>query len=254
MEEALASIETLVGAGAGGAVFTPNADHVVMAEDDVAFRAAYHEARLSLADGQSLVWASRALGAPLPEKVSGSDLVWPLMQRAARRRWRVYLLGGAPGAAATAADRFRRELGVEVVGVDPAHIRVDGADGSAGAAAERVRATRPQLVLVALGAPKQELWIHAASARLGPTVAIGVGATLDFISGRARRAPRWTSRSGLEWLYRLAHDPRRLAGRYLLRDPRLVAVLLRTAALPRPLRVRDAATHEAPPLRMIPGG
>lgn len=235
---ALERIEALVSAGQGGAVFTPNVDHLVMAEDDLAFRTAYENVSVCLADGQPLVWLSRALGTPLPEKVSGSDLVWPLMQLAGRSGWRVYLLGGAPGAARIAGDRFTRELGVQVVGVDDARIEVGGESGRS--AVERVRKARPDLLLVALGAPKQELWIHDALARMGPTVAIGVGATLDFISGRIRRAPPWMSRAGLEWLYRLAHDPRRLAYRYLVRDPRILAVMARTARLPRSLRVRPA--------------
>jgi N-acetylglucosaminyldiphosphoundecaprenol N-acetyl-beta-D-mannosaminyltransferase len=236
--EALDAIEALVSAGAGGAVFTPNVDHVVLAEDDLAFRRAYEDADLRLADGQPLVWASRLLGTPLPEKVSGSDLVWPLVERAARRKWRVYLLGGAPGAALAAASRFREELGAAVAGVDDVHIDLGSADGGVELAAARVREARPDLLLVGLGAPKQELWIHRSLAAIRPAVAVAVGASLDFIAGRARRAPRWMSRAGLEWLHRLAHDPRRLARRYLLRDPRFLAVLARTAATPRALRSR----------------
>jgi len=105
--EALAEIERLVDGGLGASVFTPNVDHVVTAEDDEAFREAYAAASLSLADGQPLIWASRLLGAPLPAKISGSDLVLPLMELAARRRWRVYLLGGGSGVAAAAATRSR---------------------------------------------------------------------------------------------------------------------------------------------------
>src|SRR5512138_3541312 len=106
LEEALDEIGALVTRRAGGCVFTPNVDHVVGAERDAAFLSAYEVADLALADGQPLVWSSRLLGTPLPEKVSGSDLVWPLMQRAAREGWRVYLLGGAPGAAEGAAARL----------------------------------------------------------------------------------------------------------------------------------------------------
>src|SRR5205807_3537335 len=112
--QALDAIEALI--GRGGAVFTPNVDHVVMAETNAEFRAAYSAAGLCLADGMPLVWASRLLGRPLPEKVSGSDLLMPLMELAAVRGWRVYLLGGAPGAAEKAAEVFRAR-GVKVAGV-----------------------------------------------------------------------------------------------------------------------------------------
>jgi N-acetylglucosaminyldiphosphoundecaprenol N-acetyl-beta-D-mannosaminyltransferase len=225
--EALTEIEQLVAAGRGGAVFTPNVDHVVTAEDDEAFRAAYAAASLSLADGQPLIWASRLLGTPLPAKISGSDLVLPLMDFAGRRGWRVYLLGGRPGAAAAAAERFQRELGVEIAGVDTPSIDL-ARESQDDAITERIRGARAHLVLVALGAPKQELWIHRVRERIRPAVAIGVGATLDFIAGHVRRAPAWMSRHGLEWLFRLSQEPRRLARRYLLKDPRFVVVLART--------------------------
>ncbi len=236
-EEAIDRVAALVAAGKGGSVFTPNVDHVVTAEDDPAFRAAYAEADLSLADGQPLVWCSRLLGARVPEKISGSDLVWPLLERAAREGWGVYLLGGAPGSAEIAARRAEAELGLRVVGLDAPMVPLDGPAGE-DPVAERVRASGAQLVLVALGAPKQERWIHRSLPRLRPAVAIGVGATLDFIAGRVQRAPRWMSRSGLEWLYRLLQEPRRLAGRYLWKDPRFLGILLRTMLSPRSGRVQ----------------
>jgi N-acetylglucosaminyldiphosphoundecaprenol N-acetyl-beta-D-mannosaminyltransferase len=241
-DEALDAIEALVERGEGGAVFTPNVDHVVTAEDVPDFREAYADASLSLADGQALVWATRWLGTPVPEKVSGSDLVWPLLERAARRRWRVYLLGGEPGAGEAAADRLRRELGVEVVGVDAARLPDRPTPGAPDAAAERVRAARPDVLLVGLGAPKQERWIHQHRAALRPAVALGVGASIDFLAGRIPRCPRWVSRAGLEWLYRLSREPRRLAHRYLVKDPRFLAVLVRTAREPAASRVRETGS------------
>jgi N-acetylglucosaminyldiphosphoundecaprenol N-acetyl-beta-D-mannosaminyltransferase len=200
--QALDRIAALVDGRTGGSVFTPNVDHVVSAEDDPAFRAAYSDASLSLTDGQLLVWATRLLGTPVPEKVSGSDLIWPLMERAAAASWRVYLLGGAPGAAEVAAARFGRELGVRIAGVDAPRIsREGGVDEPA--IVERVRRARADLILVGLGAPKQERFIHRALPVLRPAVALGVGASIDFLAGRARRAPRWISSAGLEWLFRL---------------------------------------------------
>jgi N-acetylglucosaminyldiphosphoundecaprenol N-acetyl-beta-D-mannosaminyltransferase len=234
--EALAQIERLVDGGLGASVFTPNVDHVVIAEDDALFREAYAAASLSLADGQPLVWVSRLLGTPLPAKISGSDLVLPLMELAARRHWRVYLLGGPPGVAAAAATRLERGMGMQIAGIDSPAIQLNR-DPSDETIAERVRNARPHLVLVALGSPKQELWIHRIRERIRPAVAIGVGAALDFLAGRIRRAPQWMSRSGLEWLFRLSKEPRRLARRYLLKDPRFLLVLARTLRTPRSLRV-----------------
>jgi N-acetylglucosaminyldiphosphoundecaprenol N-acetyl-beta-D-mannosaminyltransferase len=237
--EALQEVERLVRAGAGGSVFTPNVDHVVTAEDDEAFRVAYDEASLSLADGKPLIWCSRLLGTPLPEKISGSDLVWPLMELAARARWRVYLLGGAPGAAEASAARFERELGVLVSGVDAPSIRLDASEEETAEVLKRIRTAKPDIVLVALGVPKQERWIHRVLTQVSPAVLVGVGASLDFVAGIVGRAPGWMSRAGLEWLFRLWKEPRRLASRYLLKDPRFLPILARTALEPRARRVLD---------------
>jgi len=235
--QALDEIEALVSAGRGGTVFTPNVDHVVNVDRNPSFRDAYASASLCLADGQPLIWTSRLLGAPLPEKISGSDLVLPLLERAAARRWRVYLLGGGKGAAEKVAALLTARLGANIVGWDNRRISLEANAAQDEALIERIGATRPDLLLVALGAPKQELWLHRAGARLRPAVGIGVGAALDFIAGQ-RRAPRWMSRAGLEWLFRLVQEPRRLARRYLLDDPRFLLILYRTLRTPRELRVR----------------
>ncbi|HZN92765.1 MAG TPA: WecB/TagA/CpsF family glycosyltransferase, partial [Myxococcales bacterium] len=118
--QAVDEIERLVERGQGGSVFTPNVDHVVKVDGDPVFRAAYERASLSLADGQPVVWASRLLGAEarLPAKVSGSDLVFPLMERAGRKGWRVYMCGGPPGVAEAAAEVVRQRYGVKVVGTE----------------------------------------------------------------------------------------------------------------------------------------
>lgn len=228
---ALDAIDQLISAGQGGTVFTPNVDHVVMVEHDARFREAYAAAALSLVDGTPVLWASRLLRTPLPEKISGSDLVLPLMQRAAERGHRVYFLGGAPGVAAIAKTKLEAAYpGLQIVGIDESRIDMNRSADELDDVAERIRAARPDLVLVALGAPKQELWSHSRAELLKPAVLIGVGASLDFIAGVVKRAPRWMSNNGLEWLYRLAQEPRRMAARYLLRDPEFCLILLRQLA------------------------
>jgi len=227
LEEALARIDDLVAARRGGAVFTPNVDHVVKADCSSTFSAAYSRADLRLADGMPIVWASRFLGTPLPAKVSGSDLVGPLMERAAQRQWRVFFFGGQPGVAETAARELSDAYGVEIVGTDSPVVRQDGRMTDPHATLSGLNSARPDLVLVALGAPKQELWIDRFRDSIAPAVAIGVGASLDFVAGRSRRAPSWLSRAGLEWFYRLIHEPRRLWRRYLVEDPRFLMIVVR---------------------------
>jgi N-acetylglucosaminyldiphosphoundecaprenol N-acetyl-beta-D-mannosaminyltransferase len=227
-QEALDVIDRLVADKRGGTVFTPNVDHIVQAEDNARLRAAYQEASLSLVDGVPVLWASRLLGEPLREKVSGSDLMWPLMRRAAEKGHRVYFLGGSAGVGELARQKLMAELPeLQIVGIDPAFIDVDRDDAEQEQIVERVRAATPDLVLVALGAPKQEIWSHRHAARLAPAVLLGIGASLNFVAGTQSRSPRWMSRVGLEWMYRLAQEPRRLAGRYLLRDPQFCWILAR---------------------------
>ena len=230
LEGALDAIETLVRKGQGGTIFTPNVDHVVQVEDNLLLREAYASANLSLVDGMPVMWAARMMGQPLPEKISGSDLVVPLMRRAARCGWRVYFLGGAEGVSARAKERLEREiLGLQIVGVASPRIAIDESAEHREEVVAAIRAARPDLVLVALGAPKQELWSHAVKTALRPAVVACVGASLDFVAGTVSRAPAWMSANGLEWLYRLAQEPRRLWRRYLVDDPKFALIVLRMA-------------------------
>jgi N-acetylglucosaminyldiphosphoundecaprenol N-acetyl-beta-D-mannosaminyltransferase len=227
-DQALDAIEALVARRTGGSVFTPNVDHVIKAERVPELREAYRCVNLSFADGMPLVWSSRLLGAPLPERIAGSDLVLPLTRRAAERGWRLYLIGGAPGDAERAAAVLER-LGAVIAGVEAPQVELGPPGAAASAAiADRVRASRADVVFVALGAPKQEIWIHRHRERLGGAVAIGVGQSLAFVAGTIARCPRWMSRCGLEWSFRLACEPRRLWRRYLVEGPSFLPILLRT--------------------------
>jgi N-acetylglucosaminyldiphosphoundecaprenol N-acetyl-beta-D-mannosaminyltransferase len=228
-DEALDAIGALVAEGRGGAVFTPNVDHIVLTDSDRRLQEAYSGVSLSLVDGKPVLWAARLLRQPLPAKVSGSDLLEPLVARAASMGWRVYLLGGRPGVADTVRGVFAsRHPRLSVVGAEGPRIDMAEDAGSRRELVARVRAARPDLVFVALGNPKQELFIHEAREELRPAVLVAVGAALDFVAGQVPRAPRWMSTAGVEWLYRLAHEPGRLWRRYLLRDPWFIVIVLRT--------------------------
>jgi N-acetylglucosaminyldiphosphoundecaprenol N-acetyl-beta-D-mannosaminyltransferase len=186
---ALDAIEELVSAGRGGAVFTPNVDHVVNASSDAAFRAAYRDADLSLVDGMPLLLASRLLGDPLPEKASGSDLFEPLLARAAQRGWRVFLAAGrraSPSRPARGSSRGTRaadrgdgrsaHLGREAPAA-PARTT------TAAEALRRIRGARADLVMVGFGSPKQELWIPPAPRR-------ALGRRWPWRAGRPSTSPR----------------------------------------------------------------
>jgi N-acetylglucosaminyldiphosphoundecaprenol N-acetyl-beta-D-mannosaminyltransferase len=226
MAEAVEEIVDLVARGRGGFICTPNVDHVVLLEDDARLRGAYERASLVFADGTPIVWASRLLGTPLREKVSGSDLVAPLLRRAAAERWGVYLVGGGEGVAERAMTALIREApGLTIVGIDAGTVDVDDDPEGLTQLVAGIVAARPDLVLVALGCPKQEIVMDRIAFAVRPAVCAGIGAGLDFAAGTVPRAPRWISAAGLEWLYRLAREPRRLWRRYLVRDPRFAGIL-----------------------------
>jgi N-acetylglucosaminyldiphosphoundecaprenol N-acetyl-beta-D-mannosaminyltransferase len=152
------------------------------------------------------------------------------MAHASQRGFRVYLLGGADGVAERAAERLKETFPELIVcGTSSPRVSVSDSESVRAEQVARVKETHPQIVLVAFGAPKQEVWIQDAAPALAPCVLLGIGASLDFVAGVAQRSPAWMSRTGLEWLYRLAKEPRRLWRRYLLRDPKFLAILLRTA-------------------------
>lgn len=185
-------------------VVTVNPEFVMRARHDQAFRDVVARADLCLPDGVGVIWAARRQGQPLPERIAGVDLTQALARRGARSGWRFFLLGAAPGVAeAAAAALIRDSPGLQIAGC------LAGSPATAADAelARAVRAAKTDILLVAYGAPIQELWIARNLWATGAMVAIGVGGAFDFLSGRVRRAPRWMRQHGLEWLYRLGQEP-----------------------------------------------
>ncbi len=206
MEASLDRIEQFVDAGGHHLVATVNPEFVMRARADQDFARVLESADLCLADGSGVVWAARRQGCGMREPVTGVDLIPPLAALCARRGFRIFLLGAAPGVANDLATRLRAEhpeLEVEAHAGTP--------DPSADAATlALIRAHKPQVLLVAYGHPKQELWIDRMRESLGVAVAIGVGGSFDYLTGRIPRAPRWMRRAGLEWLFRLVRQPSRV--------------------------------------------
>ena len=202
-------------------VVTPNVDHVVAHQTNAALRRAYRNASLVLADGAPVVFISKLLGRRLPARVAGSDLAPALFQRAQNwstaqgRPLRVFLLGAAPGVAQRAQGRIQKKWpAVHVVGTHSPPLGFERNEAENERIFAAISRARPDLVLVGLGAPKQELWTHQYADRIDAAAALCVGATIDFLAGEKRRAPRWMQRSGLEWCHRLCSEPKRLARRY----------------------------------------
>lgn len=197
-------------------VVTPNVDHAVMFQHHAGLRQAYEDAGMILADGFPVVVAARLLGRRIPGRVPGSDLV-PALFAAANpsRPLRVYLLGAAPGVAERAAARIHeRWPNVKVVGTYGPPLGFEQRPDENEAILARVAVSQADLLVLGLGAPKQELWINAHRHAVQVPVALCVGATIDFLAGEKKRAPRWMQALGLEWCHRLLSEPRRLAKRY----------------------------------------
>jgi len=215
MTEAVERIEQMVATRQPHYVVTANVDFLVQALRDVELHRILLDAHLALCDGTPLVWASRLLGNPLPERVAGSDLVPELIQVAAARNYRVFFLGASSEANEQAVGRLKATCPtLSIAGhYSPPFkplLEMDHEEIK-----RRIRAARPDLLLVAFGCPKQEKWISMHYRSLGVPVTIGVGATIDFLAGRMKRAPRWMQRTGTEWIFRMLQEPRRLFKRYV---------------------------------------
>lgn len=224
-------------------VVTPNLDHVVQLRGCHPLRDAYKNAAMVVADGWPLVAASRWFDKPLPERVAGSDLV-PTVCAEARGRLRpltVYLLGAAEGVGGIAATKMQDDWPhLRVVGVDSPPRGFEHDPDQNQGILNRIRRASPDLLLVGLGAPKQETWLNHHRSRIAARVAVACGATIDFLAGVQRRAPKWMQRGGVEWLHRLASNPRRLALRYGRDVVALPALLWREWHLcRRPKRLAD---------------
>lgn len=214
MRGALAAIEQMIEqrrqrGGPVQQIITLNPEFVWEARKNAAFRETINNAALVVADGMGIIWASRILKHPFPERVTGADLLPLLAGRCAARGYRLFLLGAAPGVAEAAAQELQRRA--------PA-LQIAGAYAGSPAPAEAaqilglIRAARPDVLAVAYGAPRQDLWIrqHAqALGEAGVAVALGIGGAYDFLTGRVPRAPAWMRRAGLEWVFRLLRQPRR---------------------------------------------
>jgi N-acetylglucosaminyldiphosphoundecaprenol N-acetyl-beta-D-mannosaminyltransferase len=215
MDVVVELIDGLIEQGGCHQVATANVDFLTKAFDDGELLDILHNCELVVADGMPLVWASRILGAPLKERVAGADLVPRLLELSARKKRRIFLLGASEENSFAAAENIAQDFPGAVVCGRYSPPFTPGVPVEDELILQLIAEAKPDLLLVAFGNPKQEKWIARHLDRLNVPVCIGVGASIDFLSGRQSRAPKWMQRSGLEWTYRMINEPRRLALRYL---------------------------------------
>lgn len=228
MDEALERINKLICENKNAYVVTPNVDHLVQLEKGGKLRDVYHYADLILADGKPLIWISKWYGNPIREKISGADLFPRLCALAEEKGYRMYFLGGAEGVALKAAENLKMRFPqLQVTGTysPPFGFEEDAVEMAK--IKKMIRDAAPHILIVCLGCPKQELFILHNKTELGVPLSLGLGATLDFEAGIIKRAPKWMSRHGLEWLFRITQDPKRMAKRYFIDDRKILGMALK---------------------------
>lgn len=228
MEETLARVGAFIASGLPHQHVVVNVDKLVKASRDPELRRIINECALVNVDGMPVVWAARLLGKPLKERVAGVDLFEALMRRAGEAGWRVFLLGAREEVVSAVRDTYQRKYPQLVV----AGCRNGYWSGEQEEAAvvEQIRASRADLLFVAISSPKKEHFLGRYQAHMRIPFAMGVGGTFDVVIGRVKRAPLWMQKAGLEWFYRFLQEPRRMFRRYFIEDMAFIWLFIKEAA------------------------
>ena len=228
MNETLIEIDKLIRLNECAYVVTPNVDHIVQLERDEELKRVYENASLILADGKPLIWISKFYKTPIKEKISGSDLFPKVCDLAAKKGFTMYLLGAAEGVAAKAAKNLMQKYkGLNIVGTYSPPFGFEKDKKELDKIKEQIQKVHPDILIVGLGCPKQEKFMYHHCNELGVPISFGLGASIDFEAGNIKRAPKWMSEHGLEWLYRIIQDPKILAKRYLVDDMKIFILAIR---------------------------
>lgn len=222
MQEALETIDALIQENKNAYVVTPNVDHIVQLETNKELQDVYANASLILTDGKPLLWIAKWYGTPIKEKISGSDLFPLLCDMAAKKGYSMFFLGAAEGVAAKAADNLMNKYkGLHVIGTYSPPYGFENDSSEMNKIDAMIKKARPDILIVGLGCPKQEKFIYNNYKKLGVPISLGLGASFDFEAGNIKRAPKWMANHGLEWLFRITQDPKRLMKRYLINDMKI---------------------------------
>jgi N-acetylglucosaminyldiphosphoundecaprenol N-acetyl-beta-D-mannosaminyltransferase len=214
MDATLERIDDIVKLGVPKYLISANLNYAMLASEDQELQLINQNAALVLADGMPLIWASRLQGTPLPERVTGADLLHKVVALAEKRDYRLFLLGGKPGIADRAAQKMmERHPQLQIVGIEVPPFRPLSEQEEA-ALCQTIRDSGAQIVIAALSQPMGEKWIARLHQHFGTALSFQIGASLNFAAGEVRRCPRWVGRLGFEWVFRLLMEPKRLMKRY----------------------------------------
>ena len=223
MQETLQAIDRLIQEDRSTYVVTPNVDHIVQLETSKELQAVYENASLILTDGKPLLWIAKWYGTPIKEKISGSDLFPLLCDMAAKKGYKMFFLGAAEGVAAKAAENLSNKFkGLQVVGTYSPPFGFEKNQDEIDKIKAMIKEAAPHILIVGLGCPKQEKFMYHHCKELGVPISFGLGASFDFEAGNIKRAPRWMSNHGLEWLFRITQDPKRMFKRYIVKDTQIL--------------------------------
>ena len=226
--EALNAIESFLVSNRLHRIVTPNVDHILIAQHNAAFRDAINTSSLSVPDGKWLVRGARWLNIRFRESIAGRLLVEPMLKLAIERERSVYILASRGDVAERAARNLQIKYpNLRIAGAHSPSLRFGEDAAETEQILETLNKLKPDILFLGMGAPKSEIWLHENEHRIPAKVAIGVGYAFDIIAGDIRECPRWMTRIGFEWAYRLCREPKRLWKRYLIRDPQFFALMLR---------------------------
>lgn len=226
MSETIEAIEQMIVADKKSYVVAINVDVVMKIEEDPYLKKVVDSADMVLVDGKPLVWISKLHGKPLKAKISGSDLVPILCDVAAEKGYKVFIIGGKDGIDEQAKQRLEQKLPqIKIVGTYAPPFGFENDEKELNKINKMISNAQPDLLIVCFGCPKQEKWIYENIGKYDAKVSICAGATVDFLAGNVKRAPRWMSEHGLEWFYRFLQEPKRMSKRYFVDDVKIINLI-----------------------------
>lgn len=228
MSETIDAVEELIKSEKKSYVVAINVDVVIKIENDPYLKKIVDNADMVLVDGKPLVWISNFYGKPLKAKISGSDLVPLLCEEASKKQYSIFIIGGKEGVAEQAKQNLEKRLpGIRIVGTYAPTYGFEKNDAELNKINTLISEAKPHLLIACFGCPKQEKWIFENISKYDAKVSICAGATVDFLAGNIKRAPRWMSEHGLEWLYRFLQEPKRMFKRYFIDDMKIFRLILK---------------------------
>ena len=226
MDEAIQAIEDMIASEKKSYIVAINVDVVMKIENDSYLKEITDKADMVLVDGKPLEWIAKWHKRPIKAKISGSDLVPILCERAAIKGYSIFIIGGKEGIAEKAKQNLERDLpGIRIVGTYAPPFGFEKDEKELNRINEMISNVNPDILIACFGCPKQEKWIYENYQKYGAKVSVCAGATVDFLAGNVNRAPKWMSEHGLEWFYRFIQEPKRMFKRYFVDDVRIIGLI-----------------------------